>query len=107
MKTLRQFRVIALLEGASFIVLLFVAMPLKYLAGMPLPTRVAGSVHGLLFLLFIAVLIRASAERRWPFRRSLLGLRVGDCAVRHARVRSIGAARDRRRSEDDPVAGRS
>jgi integral membrane protein len=66
--------VIALLEGASFIVLLFVAMPLKYLAGMPLPVRVVGTVHGLLFLLFITVLIRASSERGWPFRRSLSAL---------------------------------
>ncbi|MQA30892.1 MAG: DUF3817 domain-containing protein [Luteitalea sp.] len=71
MSTLQQFRVVALLEGASFIVLLFVAMPMKYLAGMPLATRVAGSVHGLLFLLFLTALIRASVEYRWPVRRAL------------------------------------
>jgi integral membrane protein len=46
-------------------------MPLKYAAGMPLTTRVAGSVHGLLFLLFIVALIRVSREHRWPMRRWL------------------------------------
>jgi integral membrane protein len=92
MKSLRQFRVIALLEGASFIVLLFIAMPLKYVAGMPLATRIAGSLHGLLFVLFVAALIRASSEHRWPRRRALLafvasilpfGTFVFDRSVRH------------------------
>jgi integral membrane protein len=71
MKALRQFRLIALLEGASFLALLFIAMPLKYAAGMPLPTRVAGSVHGLLFVLFVAALIRVAVQRQWPVRRSI------------------------------------
>ena len=71
MRTLHQFRLIALLEGASFLVLLFVAMPLKYLAGMPLPTRIAGGVHGLLFVLFITALIRVAVGHRWSIGRSL------------------------------------
>jgi integral membrane protein len=71
MKTLHQFRLVALLEGASFLALLFIAMPLKYVAGMPLPTRVAGSVHGLLFVLFITALIRVAVEHQWPIRRSM------------------------------------
>jgi integral membrane protein len=92
MKTLRQFRVVALLEGASVLVLLFIAMPLKYIGGMPLATRVAGSVHGLLFVLFITALIRVSIEHRWPRRRSLtafvasilpFGTLVFDRAVRY------------------------
>ena len=72
MTALRQLRVVALLEGASFLVLLFIAMPLKYLAGLPLAVRIVGSVHGVLFLLFIAALYRAGREREWPLRRSLL-----------------------------------
>ena len=69
---LRQLRLVALLEGSSFVALLFIAMPLKYLAGLPLAVRIVGSVHGLLFLMFMAALYRASRERGWPFRRSLL-----------------------------------
>ena len=52
--------------------LLFVAMPLKYLAGLPLAVRIVGSVHGALFVLFVAALVRASIKREWPFNRSLL-----------------------------------
>jgi len=70
MKALRHLRLVALLEGSSFLVLLLVAMPLKYLAGLPLAVRIAGSLHGLLFLLFIATLVRTSIQREWPFRRS-------------------------------------
>ena len=62
----------ALAEGVSFVVLLFIAMPLKYLAGVPLAVRVVGMAHGLLFIAFVLVLIRASIARSWPFHRSLL-----------------------------------
>ena len=72
MTALRHLRLVALLEGTSFLVLLFIAMPLKYLAGLPLAVRIVGSVHGGLFLLFLAVLFRAGRERRWPFRRWLI-----------------------------------
>jgi integral membrane protein len=72
MTVLRQFRLVALLEGWSFLALLFIAMPLKYLAGLPLAVRIVGSVHGLLFLLFLAALYRAGRQRHWPLRRWLI-----------------------------------
>jgi integral membrane protein len=69
MEELKQFRWVAFLEGLSFVLLLFVAMPLKYWAGLPLAVRVVGMVHGLLFVLFIGALFRAAVEREWPARR--------------------------------------
>jgi len=71
MSELRQFRVVAFLEGFSFVLLVFVAMPLKYLAGQPQAVRIVGGVHGLLFIVFIAALFRAAIERGWPARRWL------------------------------------
>ena len=68
---LRRLRLVALLEGVSFLVLLFIAMPLKYLADQPLAVRIAGSIHGGLFLIFLAALYRAGGVCRWPWRRSL------------------------------------
>jgi len=52
--TYPTFRKIALLEGISYIVLLFIAMPLKYLADMPLAVTIVGAIHGALFVAFIA-----------------------------------------------------
>ena len=72
MTPLQLLRLVALLEGTSFLVLLFIAMPLKYLAGLPLAVRIVGSVHGLLFLMFMAALYRAGSERGWPLRRWVL-----------------------------------
>lgn len=69
---LKQLRVVAFIEGLSFVLLLFVAMPLKYYAGMPLAVRIVGSVHGLLFLAFCGSLARAAIACEWPLRRSLL-----------------------------------
>lgn len=61
----RDLRVVGLFEGASFLALLGVAMPLKYLAGMPLAVQVVGSLHGGLFVLYIAALARAAWSRGW------------------------------------------
>jgi integral membrane protein len=72
MTLLRQLRLVMFLEGSSFVVLLFIAMPLKYLADLPLAVRIVGSVHGLLFLMFMVALYRAARERNWPRRRSLV-----------------------------------
>ena len=53
MKTYNRFRKIALAEGASFLLLLLIAMPLKYMAGLPIAVMIAGSIHGALFTVFI------------------------------------------------------
>ncbi|MEO5571009.1 MAG: DUF3817 domain-containing protein [Bacteroidia bacterium] len=49
-------------EGISFLLLLFIAMPLKYMADMPLAVRIAGSLHGILFIAFIAMLWEARSK---------------------------------------------
>lgn len=49
-------RIIAILEGLSFVVLLFVAMPLKYALNIPEPVSVIGMAHGLLFVLYLIAL---------------------------------------------------
>ncbi len=62
---LGRFRVVAFLEGLSYVLLLGVAMPLKYLADMPLAVRIVGSAHGFLFIVYVATLIHAAVEREW------------------------------------------
>jgi integral membrane protein len=67
--SLNRLRTVALVEGLSFLALLGIAMPLKYLAGMPLAVRIAGSVHGGLFILFLAALAHTAKLRGWSFDR--------------------------------------
>ncbi len=66
MTPLGRFRAVALAEGLSFIVLLFIAMPLKYLAGMPLAVKVTGMLHGVLFVLYLLLLVEVGITYRWP-----------------------------------------
>lgn len=62
----------ALLEGISFLLLLGIAMPLKYLAHLPEAVKVAGWVHGVLFIVFCIALNRVMANvANWPFSRSV------------------------------------
>jgi len=57
-KRINQFRVVSMCEGVSYLVLLGIAMPLKYLADMPLAVRVVGSIHGALFVAYCIALAR-------------------------------------------------
>jgi integral membrane protein len=58
-------RLVAFIEGWSFLLLLGVAMPLKYFGDLPMAVRIVGSIHGGLFLLFCAALVRAMLTARW------------------------------------------
>lgn len=61
-------------EALSFLLLVGVAMPLKYLADEPEAVRVVGMAHGVLFLVYVLALVGAAAEHRWPLRRTALGV---------------------------------
>ena len=71
MSHIRTFRMTALAEGLSFLTLLFVAMPMKYFMGMPEVVRVVGSIHGVLFLLYVGLLATLHVRQRWPIMFSL------------------------------------
>jgi integral membrane protein len=61
------FRKIAFIEGVSFLVLLLIAMPLKYFAGMPLAVTAIGSIHGILFVAFVILAWLVREEFRKSF----------------------------------------
>ena len=51
------------------LVLLFIAMPLKYIWDQPGAVKVVGWVHGALFVMFMLMVLRVYAQRNWPFTR--------------------------------------
>jgi integral membrane protein len=65
-------RRIALAEAVSYLLLVAVAMPLKYLAGQPQAVRWVGLIHGLLFVLLCWALLRVLLKSRWPVSRCAL-----------------------------------
>jgi integral membrane protein len=71
MNQIRIFRIISLAEGISLLVLLFIAMPMKYFIGMPEVVRIVGSIHGGLFILYAVALAVVHFTQRWSFLFSL------------------------------------
>ena len=69
---LGQFRLVSFAEGLSYILLLFIAMPLKYWAGLPMAVRIVGSLHGFLFVLFVVFWVRVWFRVPWRPGRALL-----------------------------------
>ncbi|MBK6578097.1 MAG: DUF3817 domain-containing protein [Sandaracinaceae bacterium] len=70
-RSVANLRLIGIAEGISFLLLLGVGMPLKYYAGIPMAVRVMGSLHGLLFVLFLIALSYAGSKRDWAPQTSL------------------------------------
>ena len=69
--TMGRFRLIAIAEGISYLVLLFIAMPLKYFAGYPEAVKYTGWAHGVLFTLFGIFLILVWIQYRWKVGKVL------------------------------------
>jgi integral membrane protein len=72
-----RLRAIGLVEGISFLLLLGIAMPLKYFAGMPQAVTVAGWLHGFLFIAFCIALTQAREEAKWNSKRTGVVLMAG------------------------------
>ena len=75
-KWLKRFRLISVLEGLSFLILLFIAMPLKYMMDIPLAVTYLGWVHGLLFVVYIYVVFPTAHKLEWNFGKTFFALVV-------------------------------
>lgn len=67
--TIGRLRITGIIEGLSFIILLAVAMPLKYMAGKPEMVRIVGMAHGVLFILYIFLTLLAWSQYSWPWKK--------------------------------------
>lgn len=65
---LRFFKIIALLEGTSLLLLVFFAMPMKYLLQIPIYVRTIGMAHGLLFVMYIVLAILQKTISNWSYK---------------------------------------
>ena len=70
--TIGRLRITGIVEGLSFIILLAVAMPLKYIAGKPEMVSIVGMAHGILFVLYIFLTLMAKVQYPWTWRKVLL-----------------------------------
>ena len=72
--TLGRLRVVGFLEGWSFLILLGIAMPLKYIWKLPQAVQVVGMLHGVLFVAYGLLVIQVKIEHSWSFKKMALAL---------------------------------
>ncbi|MCG7419495.1 hypothetical protein BHU61_01135 [Macrococcus epidermidis] len=70
------FRFFGFLEGGSLLLLMGIAMPLKYMAGKPEVVTVVGSIHGFLFTIYIVTLVLMTIKVKWDWKWPLAGFIV-------------------------------
>ena len=71
---IKTLRVVGFLEGISFFLLLFIAMPLKYILGNAILVKYVGMGHGVLFMIFLAVLFIVCEKQKWSIKVFIYGL---------------------------------
>ncbi|MFZ1255440.1 MAG: DUF3817 domain-containing protein [Saprospiraceae bacterium] len=64
-----RFRIIAICEGISYLLLLFIAMPLKYFANFPQAVLIVGWIHGFLFIAYMIAGLDVSIKYKWGLKR--------------------------------------
>ncbi|MEI2673329.1 MAG: DUF3817 domain-containing protein [Chitinophagaceae bacterium] len=69
-----RFRTVAIFEGVSFLLLLFIAMPLKYAADIPQAVDIMGWIYGGLFILYMFTGLNVKMVHDWPFKKTLLAV---------------------------------
>ncbi len=67
-----MFKIVALLEGSSLLLLLLFAMPMKYMFQEPIFVKTVGMAHGLLFIGYILMAIMLKMEQEWSFKKFLI-----------------------------------
>ena len=65
--SVKNLRIIGIAEGISFLVLLTIAMPLKYYLGVPEAVKMVGWLHGILFIAYVAAVFLCAEVMRWNF----------------------------------------
>ncbi|KXX70818.1 DUF3817 domain-containing protein [Flammeovirga sp. SJP92] len=71
MSGIKAIRFVGLLEGISYLLILFVSMPLKYYAGMSEPNKIIGMGHGILFILYIVIVLYIHFTIKWGIKNSI------------------------------------
>jgi len=71
-KSIKAFRLISILEAISFLVLLGIAMPLKYIWDMPQMVETVGMAHGVLFVVYVLGAIYMFKKLNWTIRELLI-----------------------------------
>ncbi len=69
-----RLRILAFAEGVSFLLILFVSMPLKYIYGMKEPNKIIGMIHGVLFLAYVVMVLFIRLEENWNNKKTFLAL---------------------------------
>ena len=74
---LLRYRVMAWVVGVMLLVLVFVAVPLRYLADTPEVSAVVSPIHGFLYIVYLAVAFDLALRARWTAKGTLLVLLAG------------------------------
>jgi|LauGreDrversion4_2_1035121.scaffolds.fasta_scaffold01975_3 integral membrane protein len=72
--TTQTFKKLAIAEGISFLIILGITMPLKYIMNNGMPNKIVGMIHGALFIYYCIAVIIVKDKFRWDFKKTVIAL---------------------------------
>ena len=70
--TIYYFRILAFLEGLSYVMLLFIAVPLKYILNNEILVQILGMPHGVLFILYVTACLLLKHQLKWQNKKTFI-----------------------------------
>lgn len=67
-----RLRLVALFEGISLLMLLFITVPMKYVWGNPIGSEIIGPIHGVLFIVYVLLTFSVAGDHKWKFFKTTL-----------------------------------
>lgn len=74
MNNTQLFKFLAIAEGISFLLILFITMPLKYIFHMPMPNKIVGMLHGFLFIAYVVMVFMVKDHFKWDTKKTIMAL---------------------------------
>ncbi|WP_026413496.1 DUF3817 domain-containing protein [Actinomadura oligospora] len=74
---IKRYRIMALLVGVMLLILVFVAMPLRYIGDQPGASAVVSPIHGLLYMVYLVTAFDLYRRAGWPLQKMVLMVAAG------------------------------
>lgn len=75
-KPIHLLRILGVFDGISLLILIGIAMPLKYFAGYPIAVTIVGAIHGVIFISYALSILNVTIRIRWNFIWSIIAFAV-------------------------------
>jgi len=74
---IERYRILSIVVGVMLLLLVFVAIPFRYIGGNPTPSAFISPTHGFLYMVYLAAAFDLHRRTKWPLKQFLVMVSAG------------------------------